>query len=62
MRIPLSWLREHCPTDLDVDELADRLSRQGVHVEGVDLKASAMLPAAVTHRERRWPSHTRPTR
>lgn len=35
MRIPLSWLREHCPTDLDVDELADRLSRQGVHVEGV---------------------------
>jgi phenylalanyl-tRNA synthetase beta chain len=35
MRVPLSWLREHCPTDLEVDVLADRLSRQGVHVEGV---------------------------
>src|SRR5437016_12168631 len=35
MRIPVSWLREHCPTDLGIDELADRLSRQGVHVEGV---------------------------
>jgi phenylalanyl-tRNA synthetase beta chain len=35
MRIPVSWLREHCPTDLGVDELADRLSQQGVHVEGL---------------------------
>ena len=35
MRIPVSWLREHCPTDLGVDELADRLNQQGVHVEGL---------------------------
>jgi phenylalanyl-tRNA synthetase beta chain len=35
MRVPLRWLREHCPTDMEVGGLADRLSRQGVHVEGV---------------------------
>ena len=35
MRVPLHWLREHCPTDMEVGELADRLSQQGVHVEGV---------------------------
>src|SRR5262249_29503870 len=35
MRIPLSWLREHCPSDADVDWVADRLSRHGVQVEGL---------------------------
>ena len=33
MRVPLSWLREHCATDLSAEVLADRLSEQGVHVE-----------------------------
>src|SRR4051794_20129854 len=35
MRVALSWLREFCPTDLDADELADRLSANGVKVEDV---------------------------
>jgi phenylalanyl-tRNA synthetase beta chain len=35
MRVPLHWLREHCPTDMEAGELADRLSQQGVHVEDV---------------------------
>jgi phenylalanyl-tRNA synthetase beta chain len=35
MRIVLSWLREFCPTDLDADELAELITRQGVKVEEV---------------------------
>ena len=35
MRVPLSWLRELCPTDLAVEDLADRLNTAGVHVEKV---------------------------
>ena len=35
MRVVLSWLREFCPTDLDADELAELITRQGVKVEAV---------------------------
>ncbi|MDP9331400.1 MAG: phenylalanine--tRNA ligase subunit beta [Actinomycetota bacterium] len=35
MRVPLSWLREFAPTDLPVDELAERLTLGGVKVESV---------------------------
>ena len=35
MRVVLSWLREFCPTDLDADELAELITRQGVKVEEV---------------------------
>ena len=35
MKIPVSWLRELVPTDTPVDELAERLTRRGVKVEGV---------------------------
>ncbi|HEX2089812.1 MAG TPA: phenylalanine--tRNA ligase subunit beta [Actinomycetota bacterium] len=35
MKVPLSWLREFCPTELSADELAEVLTRHGVHVEGV---------------------------
>jgi phenylalanyl-tRNA synthetase beta chain len=35
VKVPVSWLRELVPTDLPVDELADRLSRRGVKVEGI---------------------------
>lgn len=35
MKVPLSWLRELCPTDLPPDELAERLTARGVHVEAV---------------------------
>jgi phenylalanyl-tRNA synthetase beta chain len=35
VRIPVSWLREVVPTDVPVDELAERLTRRGVKVEGV---------------------------
>ncbi|HEX9123941.1 MAG TPA: phenylalanine--tRNA ligase subunit beta [Actinomycetota bacterium] len=36
MRIVLSWLRELCPTDLGVDELAELLTHKGAEVEGVE--------------------------
>ena len=36
MRALYSWLREFCPVDLDVEELADRLTAQGVHVEQIE--------------------------
>ena len=35
MRIPLSWLREFAPTDLDPDELAERITLKGVKVEEI---------------------------
>jgi phenylalanyl-tRNA synthetase beta chain len=35
VKVVLSWLRELCPTDLPVDELAHRLTAQGVKVESV---------------------------
>ena len=35
MRIPVSWLRELVPTDVGLDELADRLTRRGVKVEAI---------------------------
>ncbi|HEX2267144.1 MAG TPA: phenylalanine--tRNA ligase subunit beta, partial [Actinomycetota bacterium] len=35
MKIPLSWLRDFCPTELSTDELAEVLTRHGVHVEAI---------------------------
>jgi phenylalanyl-tRNA synthetase beta chain len=35
VRVPLSWLREFCPVDLSAEEVAELLTRQGVHVEAV---------------------------
>ena len=35
MKVLLSWLRECCPVDLSPDELAHRLTAQGVKVEGL---------------------------
>jgi phenylalanyl-tRNA synthetase beta chain len=35
VKVPLSWLHEFCPTDLDAEDLADRLNVAGVHVEKI---------------------------
>ncbi|MGH2739136.1 MAG: phenylalanine--tRNA ligase subunit beta [Actinomycetota bacterium] len=35
MRVPVSWLREFCATLLSPEELADRLTLQGVEVEAI---------------------------
>jgi len=35
VKVPLSWLREFCPVDLGVEDLADRLNVAGVHVEKI---------------------------
>ena len=35
MKIPLAWLREYAPTDMDVGALADLLTHRGIKVEGV---------------------------
>jgi phenylalanyl-tRNA synthetase beta chain len=35
VRVPLSWLREFCPTPLSAEELADLLTNHGVEVERV---------------------------
>lgn len=35
MRIPLAWLREYAPTDMDVDALATLITHRGVKVESV---------------------------
>jgi phenylalanyl-tRNA synthetase beta chain len=36
MRVPLSWLRELCPTDLSAEELADLLALKGAHLESLE--------------------------
>jgi phenylalanyl-tRNA synthetase beta chain len=35
MKIVVSWLRELCPTEMPADELAERLTSQGVKVEAI---------------------------
>ena len=35
MKVVLSWLREFCPSDMPVEELADRLTMAGVKVEEI---------------------------
>lgn len=35
MKVVLSWLREFCPSDMPVEELADRLTMAGVKVEDI---------------------------
>lgn len=35
MRVPLSWLRDYCPTSLGAEELADLLTNHGVEVERI---------------------------
>ncbi len=36
MRIPLSWLGEFVPLEMDVEELADRIDARGIKVEGIE--------------------------
>ena len=36
MRVPLSWLREFVPVELDVEALADRIDAHGIKVEGIE--------------------------
>jgi phenylalanyl-tRNA synthetase beta chain len=36
MRVPLSWLREFVPVDLDVEELAELIDARGIKVEGIE--------------------------
>jgi phenylalanyl-tRNA synthetase beta chain len=37
MRVPYSWLREHCDPEIGADELAVRLAMTGTEVERVDV-------------------------
>ena len=36
MKVPLSWLEEFVPIDLDVEALADRIDAHGIKVEGIE--------------------------
>lgn len=36
MKVPLSWLREFVPVELDAAELAERIDARGIKVEGVE--------------------------
>jgi phenylalanyl-tRNA synthetase beta chain len=36
MRVPLSWLREYVPTELPLDELAEKISIASAEVEGIE--------------------------
>jgi phenylalanyl-tRNA synthetase beta chain len=36
MRVPISWLRELCPTDLSAEDLADLLALKGMHLESLE--------------------------
>ena len=49
MRVPLSWLRELCPTSLPAGQVADLLTHQGVEVESI-LRPWAGLSGVVVAR------------
>ena len=36
MRVPVSWLREFVPIEMDVEALADRIDAHGIKVEGIE--------------------------
>lgn len=36
MRVPLGWLREHCPVELTPEGLGDLLALKGLHVEAIE--------------------------
>ena len=36
MRVPVGWLREHCPVDLSAEEIGDLLSWKGAHLESIE--------------------------
>lgn len=36
MKVPLSWLREFVPVELDVEALAERIDAHGIKVEGIE--------------------------
>ena len=36
MRVPLSWLREFVPVELDAEALAERIDARGIKVEGIE--------------------------
>jgi phenylalanyl-tRNA synthetase beta chain len=36
MRVPLSWLREFVPVELDAEALAERIDPRGIKVEGIE--------------------------
>jgi phenylalanyl-tRNA synthetase beta chain len=49
VKVPIPWLREYAPTDMDVDVLAELITRRGVKVEGV-LRPWAGLEGVVVAR------------
>jgi phenylalanyl-tRNA synthetase beta chain len=49
MKVVVSWLREFAPTDLDADDLAERIDARGVKIEGV-LRPWAGLDGVVVAR------------
>jgi phenylalanyl-tRNA synthetase beta chain len=36
LRVPVGWLREHCPVDLTPEELSDLLALKGAHLEALE--------------------------
>jgi len=36
VKVVVSWLRELCPVDLSVEELAELLTRRGAEVESIE--------------------------
>ncbi|MGI8616194.1 MAG: phenylalanine--tRNA ligase subunit beta [Actinomycetota bacterium] len=36
MRVPVSWLRDFVPIEMDVEALADRIDARGIKVEGIE--------------------------
>jgi phenylalanyl-tRNA synthetase beta chain len=47
MKFPLSWLKEHLDADANAATIAERLTRIGLEVEGVDNPAEALRPFTV---------------
>jgi phenylalanyl-tRNA synthetase beta chain len=42
MRVPLSWLREFVPVDAGAEEIAERLTLSGLHVDEIERPGSAI--------------------
>ncbi|HEX6331970.1 MAG TPA: phenylalanine--tRNA ligase subunit beta [Actinomycetota bacterium] len=47
MKIPVSWLRELCPTDLSAEDLAELLTHKGAEVEAIERPGAGLAGVIV---------------
>lgn len=51
MKVPYTWLKEYVDTDLEPNELADRLTMAGLEVDRIERRWDKIITARIVHKE-----------